>query len=266
MGAAVVTLNRADTSVAVDLAMTGLAPGEEHASHIHGFSNDVPSLLPNFRLDRDGDGFVEDQEGEAVVGPVIFGLTRDGSTTNASLAADFLVAGAAGNLHLRQAYDFDTADPVENELFGELVDRLTGREVQVHGLFVPATQGEGTPNEVNGVAGYKPGLPVANGILLPVGVGRGRGPRPRRRHPVAGKGGGERARADRLGADRGAGAGGLLGIGADPRVSRKARPRAGPRRRLWRSTVFRVPNGAHPAVPAICSTAGCNASVTYAVS
>lgn len=159
MGAAVVTLNRADTSVAVDLAMTGLAPGEEHASHIHGFSNDVPSLLPNFRLDRDGDGFVEDQEGEAVVGPVIFGLTRDGSTTNASLAADFPVAGAAGNLHLRQAYDFDTADPVENELFGELVDRLTGREVQVHGLFVPATQGEGTPNEVNGVAGYKPGLP-----------------------------------------------------------------------------------------------------------
>jgi hypothetical protein len=62
VGAAVVTLNRADTSVAVDLAMTGLAPGEEHASHIHGFSNDVPSLLPNFRLDRDGDGFVEDQK------------------------------------------------------------------------------------------------------------------------------------------------------------------------------------------------------------
>jgi hypothetical protein len=168
VGAAVVTLNRADTSVAVDLAMAGLAPGEEHASHIHGFSNDVPSLLPNFRLDRDGDGFVEDQEGEAVVGPVIFGLTRDGSITNASLAADFPVADAAGNLHLRQTYDFDTADPVENELFGELVDRLTGREVQVHGLFVPATQGEGTPNEVNGVAGYKPGLPVANGILLPV--------------------------------------------------------------------------------------------------
>ena len=168
MGAAVVTLNRADTSVAVDLAMTGLAPEEEHASHIRGFSNDVPSLLPNFRLDRDGDGLVEDQKGEAVVGPVTFGLTRDGSITNASLAADFPVADAAGNLHRRQTYDFDTADPVENELFGELVDRLTGREVQVHGLFVPATQGGGTPNEVNGVAGYKPGLPVANGILLPV--------------------------------------------------------------------------------------------------
>ena len=50
----------------------------------------------------------------------------------------------------------------------ELTDRLTGREVQVHGLFVPATEGEGTPGEVNGTAGYKTNLPVANGILLPV--------------------------------------------------------------------------------------------------
>jgi hypothetical protein len=33
---------------------------------------------------------------------------------------------------------------------------------------VPATEGEGTPGEVNGTAGYKPTLPVANGILLPV--------------------------------------------------------------------------------------------------
>jgi hypothetical protein len=35
-------------------------------------------------------------------------------------------------------------------------------------LFVPATEGEGTPGEVNGTAGYKATLPVANGILLPV--------------------------------------------------------------------------------------------------
>ena len=40
--------------------------------------------------------------------------------------------------------------------------------MQVHGLFVPATEGEGTPGEVNGTAGYKAVLPVANGILLPV--------------------------------------------------------------------------------------------------
>ena len=168
LGAALVTLNRDETSVTVEMFMTGLTPGEEHASHIHGFPSDVPSLLPNFRLDLDRDGFVEDGEGSAVVGPVIFGLTRDGSITNAPSTADFPVADDAGNFSLRQTYDFDTPDPVERTLFGELEDRLTGREVQVHGLFVPATEGEGTAFEVNGEAGYKPNLPVANGILLPV--------------------------------------------------------------------------------------------------
>ena len=168
VGAALVRLNRADTSVTVDLVMAGLEPGQEHASHIHGFANDVPSLLPNFRLDEDNDGFVEDQEGEAVVGPVILGLTTDGSISDAVLTASFPVADAAGNLYLRQTYDFDTADPVQRTLFGELEDRLAGREVQVHGLTLPATEGEGTAFEVNGEAGYKPNLPVANGILLPV--------------------------------------------------------------------------------------------------
>jgi hypothetical protein len=168
VGAAVVALNRADTSVTVDLLMAGLEPNQEHASHVHGFPSDVPSLLPNFLLDLDNDGFVEDAEGAAVVGPVIFGLTRDGSITNASLTGDFPVADAAGNLYLRQTYDFDTSDPAQNTLFSELLQRLGGREVQVHGLTVPATEGEGTNFEVNGLAGYKPNLPVANGILLPV--------------------------------------------------------------------------------------------------
>ena len=42
--------------------MTGLTPGLEHASHIHGFANDAPSLLPNYRLDADKDGFVKTLE------------------------------------------------------------------------------------------------------------------------------------------------------------------------------------------------------------
>ena len=45
------TLNRDDTSVAVDMFITGLTPDEEHASHVHGFRNDVRSLLPNYLLD-----------------------------------------------------------------------------------------------------------------------------------------------------------------------------------------------------------------------
>jgi hypothetical protein len=168
LGAALVTLDRDAASVAVDLWMVGLTPGEEHASHIHGFADDRPSLLPNYRLDADGDGFVEDAEGEPVVGPTILALTTDGSVTNAKVGVPFPAADSAGNLVLRQTYDFDETDPAEAAIFAELTDRMTGREVQLHGLPLPATVGEGTPGEVDGTAGYKETLPVANGILLPV--------------------------------------------------------------------------------------------------
>jgi hypothetical protein len=167
LGVSLVTLDRADTSVTVELVMTGLTPEVEHASHIHGFADDSRSLLPNFRLDADADGFVEDDEGEPVVGPVILALTEDGTISNASTGLDFPDADASGAFRLSRTYDFDESDPAQVAIFEELVDRLTGREVQVHGLFVPETEGEGTPGEVDGTAGYKDVLPVANGILLP---------------------------------------------------------------------------------------------------
>jgi hypothetical protein len=148
--------------------MTGLTPYLEHASHIHGFADDRPSLLPNYRLDADKDGFVEDDEGEPVVAPVVLALTEDGTISNASTGLDFPNADASGAFRLSRTYDFDENDPAQAAIYEELTDRLTGREVQVHGLFVPATEGEGTPGEVNGTAGYKDVLPVANGILLPV--------------------------------------------------------------------------------------------------
>ena len=168
LGLSLVTLDRAGASVTVELVMTGLTPYLEHASHIHGFPDDRPSLLPNYRLDADKDGFVEDDEGEPVVAPVILALTEDGTISNASTGLDFPNADASGAFRLSRTYDFDENDPAQAAIYEELTDRLTGREVQVHGLFVPATEGEGTPGEVNGTAGYKDVLPVANGILLPV--------------------------------------------------------------------------------------------------
>jgi hypothetical protein len=103
-----------------------------------------------------------------VVGPTILALTTDGSVTSAKVGVPFPVADATGTLVLRQTYDFDETDPAEAAIFAELTDRMTGREVQLHGLPLPATEGEGTPGEVDGTAGYKEVLPVANGILLPV--------------------------------------------------------------------------------------------------
>jgi len=167
-GAAAVHFDSEASTVSVDLWMTGLTPDQAHAAHIHGFSNGQPSLLGNISLDTDGDHFVEDQEGEKVTGPVIMALTQDGSISDAEMTANFASADANGNLQLHQTYQFDSSDPVQKEIFSELEDRLVGREIQLHGLDVTAQQGAGTVNEVNGEEGYKPNLPVASGILLPV--------------------------------------------------------------------------------------------------
>ncbi len=169
LGTAAVRFDEAAGTVQVKLDAHGLTPGQVHPLHIHGFSDDRPSLLPNIRLDADRDGFVEAGEGEAVVGPVILALTEDGSISAATLTANFPSADAGGHLRLEQTYRFDFDDPAQLAIFEELRDRMTARELQLHGLDLPATQGEGTQGEVNGTAGYKIGLPVAHGILLPVG-------------------------------------------------------------------------------------------------
>lgn len=168
-GAAEITCDQASGILTVDLAAFGLTPGVAHAVHIHGFSDDRPSLLPNASLDKDGDGFVEDQEGDEVVGPVILALTTDGEITDATRAAAFPVADANGRLLLRETYRPDLSDPGQMAIFEEFLDRLTGRELQIHGLEVAPGTGAGTPNEINGTGGYRVPLPVANGIMLPLG-------------------------------------------------------------------------------------------------
>jgi hypothetical protein len=168
LGIAAAHLDRAAATLSFDLWLAGLTPNEAHAGHIHGFEDGARSLLPNLTLDADTDGFVEDAEGEPVVGPVILALTRDGSISDAALGPNFPVADANGEVRLSQVYHFDTTDPMQQSIFDALEQRLAGREVQFHGLAVPATEGEGTPGEVDGTAGYKAELPVANGILLPI--------------------------------------------------------------------------------------------------
>jgi hypothetical protein len=169
-GSASVVFDEAGGALTVDMAVTGLTPGAEHPMHLHGFADDRPSLLPNLRLDADRDGFVEDAEGAAATGPVILALTADGTVTAAEAAAEanFPVADANGRLLFHQTYRFDRGDPEQLAIWSELRDRATGRELQIHGLEVAADQGEGTGGEVDGTAGYKAELPVANGILLPL--------------------------------------------------------------------------------------------------
>ncbi|WP_372619275.1 hypothetical protein [Falsiroseomonas sp.] len=167
-GAAVVTFDEAAGTVAVDLELDGLTPGAEHPMHIHGFADDRASLVPNLQLDTDTDGFLEASEAMGVIGPVLLGFTTDGEVSDATLIGDFPVADADGRVSLEQTYDFDLSDPGEAQIFEEFQDRFAGRQIEVHGLTTTAAQGEGTGGEVNGEAGYQPGLSVASGALLPV--------------------------------------------------------------------------------------------------
>lgn len=167
-GLSLAQLDAAAGTLTVTLLATGLTPDQTHAAHIHGFADDRPSLLPNLTLDADRDGFVEDAEGAPVVGPTLLALSEDGSVSNAKLGVNFPEADASGTIRLQQTYRFDASDPAQAQIFAELQQRLVGREVQLHGLDLPANQGEGTTGEVDGTANYKEELPVANGIYLPV--------------------------------------------------------------------------------------------------
>jgi hypothetical protein len=166
-GSASVLFNEANGTLTIDMAITGLTPGASHPVHLHGFADDRPSLLPNYRLDSDRDGFVENAEGAGAVGPVILAITADGTVTSKA-EADFPTADGAGRLLFHRTYQFDSNDPEQRAIFSELRDRVSGRELQIQGLEVASNQGEGTGGEVDGTAGFKAALPVANGILLPV--------------------------------------------------------------------------------------------------
>lgn len=165
-GAASITFDEAAGTVAIDLDIAGLEAGRSYPLHIHGFADDRASLLPNITLDADLDGFVETSEGASVVGPVLLGLTGNGSITDATLIGDWAEADENGQISLEQTYSFDLDDEVEAALFGELQDRMEGRLLQLHGLDVDAAQGEGTRGEVAGRGGFQPLLPIAHGAIL----------------------------------------------------------------------------------------------------
>jgi hypothetical protein len=154
-----------DHSLSVDLVANGLTPGVEHASHIHGLPDGEPSQTPTIALDADHDGFVEDPEGEPVVGPVLLALTEQSPPNNAVTGVDFPVADQNGHLELHRTFNFNLDDPEQTQIFQALSDHLEGRAVQLHGLDLPAGYGAGTPNEVNGQGGYIDTLPVADGLI-----------------------------------------------------------------------------------------------------
>lgn len=139
----------ADTDrLAVAVSAQGLEPNQPHVQHIHGFVSGQEAVEPTLAADTDGDGYIEGAEGGPFWGPVMLGLPTVNTPDGEMFVVETfqLPAGTLG------------ADP-----------QLELREYNIHGITTPAGAGAGTPGEVNGVGGYKPGLVVAGGDVNAVG-------------------------------------------------------------------------------------------------
>lgn len=148
---------------------TGLEPGEMHMQHIHGLTgadeaNTTPISSANFAaLDVDHNGYVDLAEGAVSYGPILLNLDQPpGSMT-------FPMPNAAGVLDYNETFDLSNpaliaAGFTEADLFP-----LTDREIVIHGESVPAgVVGADPGSELNGIAGYKAALPVADGMIFAV--------------------------------------------------------------------------------------------------
>lgn len=168
-GSAVLTLID-NNSLTVQINARGLTPNQLHPQHIHGLPGGANSTIPTLACcDPDGDRFIEVAEGAAAYGPIIVNLTSPPGTA----PTGFPTADASGVINFSQTYNlndpqtfagvapplgFSNAD--KNVLFP-----LENRHIVLHGLTVPAGPGLGTGGEVDGTAGYKLVLPVANGEI-----------------------------------------------------------------------------------------------------
>lgn len=152
----------------VNLTAFGLEPDQLHVQHIHGLldSNNMPldSTSPTIAQDADGDGFVELAEGLTTYGPILLQLTAPpGDTTSGFPTAP------NGQINYSQTFDLSLQSQFGTAFSKEQLVPLFLREIVIHGMTVGAV-GAGTPGEINGIAEYKPTLPVASGEIFELNV------------------------------------------------------------------------------------------------
>jgi hypothetical protein len=96
--ATLTVMNNGDLKVSI--RTSGMTPNAPHAQHIHGATTGKHFTCPTKAADKDGDGFVNTEEGLPDYGDVFVSLTTTGDTSKASgLAVDRMpTADAQGNL------------------------------------------------------------------------------------------------------------------------------------------------------------------------
>ena len=136
----IVLLKLEDGELNVMIEARGLEPDKMHMQHIHGMTNGSGAVCPPPAADLNGDGLISFTEGLPFFGPVLRGLTLQGSTTYPMADSHGKVLYGAtfsgAELAALRLADF----PLEN------------RVVVLHGMTV------------NGA--YSPSLPVACGEIM----------------------------------------------------------------------------------------------------
>ena len=152
-GQATLRLSSDQRTLTISIKASGLEPGGQHISHIHGRSEGgraIDSTCPTQAEDSDGDGFVELDEGGVKYGPILVDFM------NVDPDMDGIV-------------DFQRTITLTGS---EQALPLELRHIVIHGKTVPAGPGAGTPGEVDGENGYLTVLPVLCGEIRQVGNGR----------------------------------------------------------------------------------------------
>lgn len=167
-GEAIVAYDTQSRTVTVAISASGLEPNQVHIQHIHGWADGRNATTPTLAQDVDGDGFIELAEGVPSYGPVLLNIATDhenstgGDNGHSHGALSGFPTAPDGNIWFVEQYQLDADDPLT-------MDSFDLREIIIHGLTVPETEGVGTGGEVNGTAGYKLVLPVVSGELSAVG-------------------------------------------------------------------------------------------------
>ena len=152
-GQATLRLSSDQRTLTISIKASGLEPGGQHISHIHGRSEGgmaIDSTCPTQAEDSDRDGFVELDEGGVKYGPILVDFM------NVDPDMDGIV-------------DFQRTITLTGS---EQALPLELRHIVIHGKTVPAGPGAGTPGEVDGENGYLTVLPVLCGEIQQVGNGR----------------------------------------------------------------------------------------------
>jgi len=132
------------TKLKVDVNLSGLEANQLHPMHIHGFPSEKKSDKPTSAYDFNGNGMIDDAEGEEAAGPPLVPIVK--SSDPDSDPFDYFKSDSKGRLKVSKTYDL-TEDDVK------LLTPLNVRAFEVHGMTVDGT--------------YEPEMPVGAALLDP---------------------------------------------------------------------------------------------------